>query len=54
MNSDKTTQEIAEHAAAILAALEGDFHEAIEQIYVIRDQYGENYARRLAAYLMRL
>jgi hypothetical protein len=40
-----------EHAAAILEALEGDYQTALEYMPVYRDEFGETYARRLAALL---
>jgi hypothetical protein len=40
-----------EHAAAILEALEGDYQTALEYMAVYRDEFGENYARRLATLL---
>lgn len=40
-----------EHAAAILEALKGDYQKALEYLPVYRDEFGENYARRLATLL---
>jgi hypothetical protein len=41
----------AEHAEAILEALKGDYQKALEYMPVYRDEFGETYARRLAAFL---
>jgi hypothetical protein len=40
-----------EHAAAILEALHGDYQKALEWLPVYRDEFGEDYTRRLAAFL---
>jgi hypothetical protein len=40
-----------EHAAAILEALHGDYQRALDYLPVYRDEFGETYARRLAAFL---
>ena len=40
-----------EHTAATLEALEGDYQTALEYMPVYRDEFGEIYARRLAALL---
>ncbi len=40
-----------EHAVAILEALQGDYQKALEYLPVYRDEFGETYARRLAALL---
>ncbi len=40
-----------EHAAAILEALQGDYRKALDYLPVYRDEFGETYARRLAALL---
>ncbi len=47
-----TFPEPEEHAAAILEALHGDYQQALGYMAVYRDEFGENYARRLAAFLM--
>ena len=40
-----------EHAAAILEALQGDYQKALDYLPVYRNEFGEEYARRLAALL---
>lgn len=40
-----------EHAAAILEALGGDYQRALDYLPVYRNEFGETYARRLAALL---
>jgi hypothetical protein len=40
-----------EHAVAILEALKGDYRKALDYLPVYRDEFGENYASRLARFL---
>jgi len=51
VSTQTTFPDPQEHAYVILLAVEGDYQIALDCMELYRQEYGERYARRLAAFL---
>lgn len=51
MMNTSTREQLEEHAAVILEAVDGDYQSALDYLEALRPQLGENYTRLLAALL---